>query len=78
MIFSQIGCVSGARKYEGETWVEWLVGVMCYGQHSASGCSVNEGLQVWSGKANYFRRYLSDSLVKKKKKKAPVEKTVYW
>lgn len=52
--------VSAARGEEGETWVEGVAAVVCYGQCSASGGSVSEGWQVGSGKANYFRRYVSE------------------
>ena len=46
--------VSVARGEEGVAWVDGVAEVMCYGQCSASGGSVNEGWQFGRGEANYF------------------------
>lgn len=41
-------------------WLRVVAGVICCGQSSASGGSINEGWHVGSGNTNYFRRYVSD------------------
>lgn len=52
--------VSGTRGEEGKTWVKRMAGVVCCGQCSLSGGSVDEGWQFGSAGTSCFRRYVID------------------